>query len=209
MPDVASTLVCPLLFIFVLISPLIAYLVKRFKYIWLIVCFAAVLVHNDMPGRNLDGFLCRGLSLPGLFYFSAGIYIRQIKPIKTSNCIGTVSAALGLSLLVTKVILYFNGLPLQALCGKLSIPFLLIAVWHFMPDFQLPPFLANCSFPIYVMHMVFFPFINLAIKTVDISTPSFLPATIRLIASFSFAVVATNLLRHFLPSISRILFGGR
>ena len=155
-------------------------------------------------------FLSRGFSLDGLFYFSIGIFLQKHRNIKVVRCAAVVSAFLGVALLATKITFFYNTWKFQISLGKLSIPLLMYATWFFMPPKRLPDWLASCSFPIFLMHMLFFPYIGIALKRLHIGEgyPTLQPM-LNFAAGFLGSIIVANLLRRFLPKLAHVLFGGR
>ena len=198
------------LMLFVLASPLISYLLSKLGYGWLFFCFVINLLHSHTPCPELKDFLNCGSSLSGLFYFSVGCFIQQHPKLTTTRNTAIGAAIIGLGLLATKIIFYYNTLKFQIALGKLSLPFLIYATWHFIPAKQWPRWLTSCSFPIFLMHVLFFPHIGIAFKHLHfgVEMPSLQP-TINFIVGFFGSIAIANLLRRLWPRLSHILFGGR
>ena len=109
-----------------------------------------------------------------------------------------------------KITFFYNTWKFQISLGKLSIPLLMYATWFFMPPKRLPDWLASCSFPIFLMHMLFFPYIGIALKRLHIGEgyPTLQPM-LNFAAGFLRSIIVANLLRRFLPKLAHVLFGGR
>ena len=195
------------LFFFVLAAPIISKCVTKFKYTWLIACFAALLVYTHLLNPTFQGFFNYGFSLSGLFYFSVGIFIQLAKPKALPTKLAIVFGIVGIALWIAKTICLasHDGSAL----GKLFVPFLLVATWHFMPAKRLPDWLTSCSFPIFLMHEFFFPYVHFAVKHLPAQYIPFVEPTINFIVGFFGSIAVTLLLRKHLPGTSRVLFGGR
>jgi len=198
------------LILFVIASPLLAFLVEKFGYGWLLFCFVASLFRSYIPNVEIKDFLGRGFSLSGLFYFSFGIFLQQHSRVKFTRNVAIVSAIVGASLLICKIIFFYNTWKIQIPIGNLSIPFLTYATWYFMPTVRLPNWLTSCAFPIYLMHMLFFPYIGIVLKQMHIveKFPVAQPI-LNFFIGFVGSIIAANLLRRLLPKLSHVLFGGR
>ena len=198
------------LIFFVIASPVISLLLSKLGYGWLLLCFVFSILHSHIPSAEFKYFLSRGFSLDGLFYFSIGIFLQKHRNIKVVRCAAVVSAFLGVALLATKITFFYNTWKFQISLGKLSIPLLMYATWFFMPPKRLPDWLASCSFPIFLMHMLFFPYIGIALKRLHIGEgyPTLQPM-LNFAAGFLGSIIVANLLRRFLPKLAHVLFGGR
>jgi len=198
------------LLFFVIVSPLISFLVAKFGCGWLLVCFSASILHSHIPNADAKDFLARGFSISGLFYFSVGLFIQRHRGIKLTRNVAISSAIIGTFLLACKIIFFYNTWKFQISIGKLSIPFLMYATWYFMPTMRLPNWLTSCSFPIFLMHVLFFPYIGIALKHLHFPERfPILQPTLNFFIGFFGSIVVANLLRRFLPKLSHVLFGGR
>ena len=161
-----------------------------------------------MPNDGIRFFLDMGFSLSGLAYFSLGIYLRG-KNMGTGRCCAVLFALFGFFLLIAKAALHFYGCRYSVVLGQLSIPFLLYASWQFIPVYAIPRWLTDCSFPIFLMHMLFQPYIELVVKRTWLYDIPFVESSLKFIFSVVGSIVAASLLRKYWPTTSRILFGGR
>lgn len=198
------------LFFFVLASPIIAFVTKKYGKWWLALCFVMLLLLNQVPDQDVKSFFKWSWSLSGLFYFSVGIFIKYREKLFTSGKTAITAAGVGLILLTIKIILFYNSMRFQTSLGHLVIPFLLYATWHFIPAVKIPDWLTACSFPIFVMHMIPFQYIGLISKrtSVNLAYPTLFP-TIKFLVGFFGSIAVTLLLRKYLPRVSKALFGGR
>lgn len=105
---------------------------------------------------------------------------------------------------------FCNAWKFQALLGKFSIPFLMVATWHFISARRWPLWLTSCSFPIFLMHKLFFPYVELVFRCIHVGGhfPSLLP-TVKMVVGFGGSIVAANVLRLLFPKMAHVLFGGR
>ena len=198
------------LLFFVIASPVISFLLSKLGYGWLLLCFALSIVHSHIPNADVKDFLSKGFSLSGLFYFSAGLFLQKHGGLKVSKHTAIIAAIIGTALLAIKIAFFYNTWKFQISLGKLSIPFLMFATWFFMSSKRLPNWITSCSFPIFLMHVLFFPYIGIALKRLHIGEgfPTLQP-TLNFVVGFFGSIIVATLLRRFMPKLSHILFGGR
>ena len=86
----------------------------------------------------------------------------------------------------------------------------MLLVWRLTPAKRLPRWLANMSFPIFVLHYIVFQWLNVFFKQFSVfSTMPQACAVIRLFAGVFVSIVIAHLLRRFFPRFARIAFGDR
>lgn len=198
------------LFFFVLVSPLVAAGVRRFRYLWLAGCFVLMLLHTHIPNEGLRDIL-RFIGFGnGIFYFSCGIFIQKNELPRTTTKVAATCGLVGLALLAAKTILAYNSLPFQISIGKLFIPFLMLAVWHYMPATRIPAWLASCSFPIFLMHPIIMSNVSIVLKNLHICpSGSATQSAFNFIFGISGSIFVAVLLRRLTPHATKVLFGGR
>lgn len=198
------------LFLYVLSAPLI---VKSLKiapksYLALLaVGFVALDVYAPDPVHGgWSGFLQRFISLQGLLYFSLGMYAR-LKDIHLSSkrlAIGAILIAL--TLLVGNAYVILAGSK-SRLFAYSAVPFVMYALWTFMPAVKLPRFLQGVAFPIYLMHFFFiynWYFISQSLQiSANIARPISWPIDVL------FCILIAYAIRKWLPKTFSVLFGGR
>ena len=197
------------LFIFVIASPVVAFCLSKLGWLWLFVCFVASILCCHISNPALYNLFCRGISADGLFYFSAGIFIRGQTKLSDTTFAAITSLIVGIGFLSLKIVLFYNSFGWQGDIGKLSVPFLLYAIWHWMPAVRLPRWLADCSFPIFLMHVLFFPYLTMALKSLHVEDNGLMHSLLRFAVGFVGSIVVANLMRMSFPKISKALFGGR
>ena len=199
------------LFLFVLTGHLFMALVSRFKYIWIACAFAFVLVYNHLPSEDLRQFFHVGYSAAGILYFSIGVAIQRFRLNIVSNRVAIVCVAIGLSLLGVKLLFAYNTWRGEQLIGKIMLPFLIYFIWHFITSKKVPDWLTACSFPIFLMHAVFFGCFGIVCVWggggggVDGLLRDFI---IYLCGVLGSIIIALSL-RRFVPKVAAMLFGGR
>lgn len=201
------------LFFFVLLSPIFKACVDKLRLGWLILAFLAMSVFSALPddpenGPFWCGFLSYGLSLSGVFYFSVGIYIRRFGVTVRSTPLAITCAVFGVGCLVVRAIAHAHGVKFfDELSICLILPALMFAVWHVMPARAVPVWLTSCSFPIYLLHIIFLNYASIAVKhsPIERQTGAIFSFIVAIVAS----VLLTNLLRRHFPRLSGFLFSGR
>jgi peptidoglycan/LPS O-acetylase OafA/YrhL len=199
------------LFLFVLVAPVVDFLVKKLEWKWLLVCFALAISCYLLPeGSDVYDGLYRFFSLSGLFYFSCGIYFYH-HPIANLRRGGVLCAIIALALTAIKLILLANGFEqCSAMCGEASLPFILYVVWNCTPARTLPRWVADVSFPIYMMHIsVFYVLGPILTRTSSAGGLSWECAVIRILVGVVGSILLAHALRRFFPRFARVAFGER
>lgn len=208
-----NPLLLPLWFVrnllfFVLFGHIFKWGVTCFKIRWLVFLFIVECFRLHLPSVQVQEFLMWGISTNGLFYFSVGIFSQRFKLSLLSNKMAVYCGLIGVFLLISKMsggIVF--GEVYEQLVRRLTIPFMLYFVWHFMSTKQWPEWLTSCAFPIYLMHMFVFPYFNMILKSVFII--DILRAFLLFVGGIIVPICVTNLLRRCVPRVAVILFGGR
>ena len=198
------------LILLVVISPLLKRFANPTGLILLFIIYLVLRPFGSNEGYNLskllgfaryNGFFRIMLSAEGMFYFTAGMYLRK-HFIRFSRkqwfFIGMVAVALLAAFDYCNMHhILVNGLYFRCL----SIPFVLAIVWHIVPDSQWPKWLVASAFPVFLMHRCTLYFIRI------VNVPRIWPLQVIIVVVLS--VATTFLLRKFFPRIASILFGGR
>ena len=150
------------LLIFVIISPILLFVIKRRYGKWmlsmLIVCSFAVSIYGMCAhgaGRwheRIYSMLTYCFSVEGLFYFCCGMYGRMEK-VRLPSRGNVVSLIVGFCLAGLGGYCCMSGIKHII---AFWVPFLLFGLWRFIPNTPLPKCLAGQSFVIYVLHVVIF-----------------------------------------------------
>lgn len=208
------------LFFFVLISPLFKFMVEKFSWGWLLVMFALWLIHNHISNEDVRNFFYKSCSFFGAFFFSCGIYIRRLSyslscnPVDNkllnfwkSRVFAIASLVLGLVLLILKCVLSFGAYPMQTFVGKMFIPFMMYGIWYFIPAVQIPSWLTRCSFPLYLLHVIFIVLCGVLVRPFSFTVVQ--KALIALSIGVLGSILTAVLLRRFTPKFASVAFGGR
>lgn len=195
------------LFFFVLSAYAFKWVVERLGVGALFLAFIFHLLHNHIPWENLREFFRMGYSAMGIFYFALGIYIQRKTPRGFTSRNAAICLLIGSAILAAKIVFVYNGWKCAVGLGKVSLPFLIYGVWHFMSDARLPNWLTACSFPIFLMHTTWLSNIGVFAKHMNCSEVS--KGIMGWIGSVSLSIAATLVLRKSLPGFASVLFGGR
>ena len=203
------------LFLFVLIGPIFKWGVRKAKWWWIATVFLVYAVSSGILGTvdvdqrtSIMRFFCHGFSLSGVFYFSAGVFIRKFGLRRPTNKQTYMMLALGLLLLIgTKAGLYFWQCKFYGI-GSIIVPLLLYSIYHFMPTTPWPNWLTSCAFPIFLMHPITFQYLSIVQKYMP---PMCVEAQtlIQFVWGVTVPIAVAVLLRRFFPKTASVLFGGR
>ena len=204
------------LFLFVLISPLLFQGIKIGDFIIPFVLF--VINYFVMPlglfNSGMNRFLGFFFSINGLAWFAFGAWLR-IKP-KTSwhtLCEYPISSWVVLCVMVImRMGCFFADLPYQNLIDKIIVPIALFAVWNIIPLCELPRWLTAAAFPVYLLHPFLFYFVYggmVALHSEQLVAKSISVYLLVVTFVFSLSVIISALMRRFVPTVARVLFGGR
>ena len=199
------------LMLFVVVSPIILWYVKRFKgaglaFLWvlsLLVGFCSI-----TPGR-LILFLAKFVSVSGLLYFSVGVYLRVfgITGFSSRKSRAYLYVCAGLMCIVVSICLQLiTGYEAHRVCRHLFVPLLLIGLWYFVPSEKFPAWLIRSAFPMYLLHIPLWFVIGFLMPLSDATIFGWLTKWIIGIVG---AVVISVSLRRFANPIAQIVFGGR
>ena len=166
-------------------------------------------------GSNIYYFFNYGLSLEGLLYFSAGIFLRYHSVPMPTKKTSIVMLLVGVILFGLKFALLHWGYPGYAFrIGFFAIPFSLVGLYFSFPDIKLPACLHNISFPVYLIHV----FILSAIGgrcgargdwAIICYGEGLLVWCCRIGIAFLLSVMFAQCVAAYLPRLNAILFGGR
>lgn len=171
--------------------------------------------YSDCGSSALYYFFNYGLSLEGVLYFSAGIFIcRHSIPVPNKKvCLSLL--ILGILLFGLKFInlrLGYSALAFRL--GFLAIPITLVGLYFVIPNITLPVFLHNVSFPIYMIHFFILSAIGgrYGVKG-DWGIITYGGGLLLWSARIAVALVVPILFAHYValyfPRLNAVLFGGR
>jgi len=200
------------LFFFVLLSPLFEKAVRRFKTGWLVFAFVVQAVFSyipvDVDNRPFwNGFLCYGISLSGIFYFSVGVYLRLFNVSFVSRKVAVASLGYGIGVLVLKTLLHVRGVEMPRGIEMLVIPALMYGTWSVMPSARWPSWFTQSSFPVFLLHCIFLGYAGIVLKHCPVGAQS--SAIISCIVAMVAPIILTAVMNKAMPKVSTFLFAGR
>lgn len=196
------------LFLLVCISPVIAWGREGSVAVaFLLNLFLCPFTTSAHPPYEI--FLHMTFSLEGLFYFSAGMLLRQ-KAMPMVRHQWRIWSALSLALSSVAIIcsfVYQGNLGMWSGYARFFIkPILLISVWQLLPPFKLPAFVSSCAFPMYLLHLCVLWALRLVLPCSAASFGAWLLLSLEVVLA---SIVSTWLLRKGVPRFARGIFGGR
>ena len=196
------------LFLFVVTGALFDRGVRAFRYVWLGGLFLFLLAADNIPIENVREFFRMGYSAAGMFYFSIGVFIRRIGLSgKAPSQVAVLCGVVGFLMVAARLVFVYYGWRGAMMLGKISIPFLIYFTWHFMTARRIPDWLTACSFPIFLMHTVVFPYFAVVLKRLALGELA--QAGVMYVGGIVGSIVAAVMLRRFCPKVSSVVFGGR
>ncbi len=198
------------LFMFVLVSTGIVWILRRIPRTWIILLFTvslALAFAPDPKEGGCSGFLQHSFSIGGLMYFSVGLWMRMRDFHYNSKKTAIIAAIIGLMLLLIKILLSYKGISLKPGLNSFAIPCFIYATWYFMPTCSLPEILKGVSFPIYLMHSLFLGYWGIFVKNIGLNDSA--GKVIAWPLSFIGSIILAKVIHRFSKRLSGILFGGR
>ena len=198
------------LFLFVLLSPGLLWLTKRFSWAFVILLFSGDVLFRIFAPNLPDwfqGVFSFVFSLEGAAYFVLGLgvrsrYIRGFDLDRVCNLafFVVISIICGTSFLYrsnTFHIFSFEGV---------VIPLVMVVMWYKIPAKAFPRWLITSTFPVYLIH----PFLLAVLTgTVFKNSESAVLLGSKMAIAWLGSVCLSIVLHMWLPRASRVLFGGR
>ena len=205
------------LMIFVVISPILVWLIRRAPISVIALasffCLTAKFVMSDPYWKSFWEYT---FSLSGLIYFLIGLSLSCNKEsdysiaVRTEQIIGFIGFALGLVGMLIKV--YGSGYGELVARGikLISTPLLLLGVWSVIPCDEWPNRMLSMTFPLYILHMFAIKGCNRVFAMFGIEYAQSIGLTVLV---FIFVVTISFLLalviRCAMPCYGQILWGRR
>lgn len=201
------------LFMFVLLSPAIAMVLRKSRW--------AYMVTFGIVGVSALALLNTGIvefrllfDVYGFLYFMLGCYLRIHPVMELSKWFGWVSLLVGIVSIVAEKCAGFEfGTPMALILHQIvGLPFVMYGIWSLMPRTALPMWICSHSFSIYLLHQIFFIFVSLGVKALgcrEIISQKVIFVIVDVFVAVAFSVVLSNLMKKFIPRIARVVFGGR
>lgn len=193
------------LLLFVVISPLLCYFIKKTGVFALVVLWVLSLAVGIFGMRSHGrGYLLltKCFSVSGLFYFCCGIYGR-VKNVRLPQRGHVFALALGLCLAITNGYCRMSGFKCVI---PLWVPMLLFGLWKFVPERPLPKWLTGASFTIYMLHMVIYRLLGI---TFNFSVEGFSQWIVKWTIGIGGSLFLAMVFRRCCPRAAKIAFGGR
>ena len=202
-----------MLFLLVLISPMICWLIKRYSLSVSIVVLVVYGVYDTI--YHFSEFWEYLISLRGVAYFSAGVAIRfgAWKSLLGNMSFIIASIGAGVVLLVMNSVFRVNGFVVgENLTDFCMVLPLMVSVWHFVSYLRLPRVCLENSFALYMMHVPLLLF-SIAFCVLfgirDEMEHSLLVALGRFVFAVLLSLFLALLVKRFAPRIGKLLLGGR
>lgn len=194
------------LLLFVLVSPAVFALLRRFGAWFLAALFAASLAAvADGAPEWARGLATKFVSVQGLFCFSAGAWLSLGGGRLPKGKAAGTAALLGIPGLVVSQWMDSRGLAGAQMVHAFFLPWALLAAWRAMPPVRWPRWLTGCTFAVYILHVFVIRLLDLGLYgRTDCGVLLFKYA-----AGFGTALGAAVLLHRFFPRFSSFAFGGR
>lgn len=199
------------LMLFVVVSPIILWYVKRFKgaglaFLWVL---SLLVGFCSLTPTRLSLFLTRFVSVSGLLYFCVGMHLRVWGAtwLSSRKSRAHLYVCAGLMLIVVSICLQLiTGYEVHRVCRYLFVPLLLIGLWHFVPSEKFPAWLTHSVFPMYLLHFPIWFVINCIMPFSVVTISGWL---VKWMVGIVGAVVVSVSLRRFANPIAFFVFGGR
>lgn len=194
------------LFLYVIVAPIIAMGVKKFKVFWLIGCFCLMFAYFLARVDDKLIMICKMLGMEnGIFYFSLGIWLNGEHYAVTRKQ-AMLGGIVGILFLVAKVVLppWFHGF--YGILKTLAIPFLLLFIWYFIPVRPLPRWMKGGSFAIYLMHIFLFHYVDYVYLKAHLISGIWV---VKCVFGVCGALMIALLARRVSPLVAKVLLGGR
>ena len=193
------------LLMFVAISPLLLYSIKKSRWLVLLILWGVSLSVGIYGWYSQDWLylvLTKCFNVSGLFYFCCGIYGR-LNSISIPGRGRVLALAYGLFGAVANG--YCRMSEIKCIF-PLWVPMLLFGLWSFVPERPLPKWLIGSSFAIYMLHMVVYRCLGIVFNfTVDSGLEWGAKCVIGVGGSLLIAVA----LRRVCPKLASVAFGAR
>ena len=201
------------LVLFVLISPLLKRMATLGGVAFLFAVYGIVCPWESMALDTWKYPLRFFFSLEGLAYFTLGIFLRfHGHLLMGTRCRAVVSIFIACVGLFLQAYGYYKGWTYAYYFRWGTLPFVIYALWAFVPASCIMPWLTSCSFPIFLIHVFFITIIGKIgahVSCFPFGGTSICAWIVQSAMVFCGAVFMTLMLRRFCPRFARVAFGGR
>ncbi len=201
------------LLLLVLVSPVIVWALKRFPRVFILGAWVFSILAFFMYG--FDSNIRFLFSPEGVTYFALGIFLR-LHPIHVEGRkLWAWSVIIALVLLSLRLWASYIGSNLVSPLVRLSIPFVMYAIWEIIPAKRWARGFTSLAFPCYLIHpfvlsAFHFTFIALA-KGLGVSQSMMSEVEVRilLVLTVPVTLLLGCAMRRCFPRVAGVLFGGR
>ena len=184
------------LFMLVVLSPLLIWIVRRSKVIATTVLLALFVWNFGMDYLVGDMKFWRlGLSKLGIVYFYLGLYLccyyPELREFRYEKTLGVICLSLGVA--------------------TLTLPMMIFGFWLTVPRCRFPRWLTECSFSVYVLHMFTLYLVYAVIKALKLMPYARSVLGVLIVAGLIFVltVIVTLVFKRYMPRVAHIVLGGR
>lgn len=201
------------LFLFVLLSPVLNFLILKGKVLFLMVLYVLYLALN--PGHVTQDFWISErwlafwrftLPVEGVFYFSCGIFLWN-SHFKIDKRLGGVSLLIGFCVILIRMFVKMQGLNDLGYLVPMAIPFVLLGIWVMMPERMMSKRVVGVSFGIYLVHVSVIAMFGLHVPSCIVFKEWLYIAEWAVVVVVSMGIVLST--KVLFPRCSYVLFGGR
>ena len=134
------------------------------------------------------------------------------KPVGISKCVGTFLLCAGLTLFLVLSIFKISQIFVPQAAGSLTslvaIAFTLAGAWGVCPAVELPKVLRRQSFPIYLCHAIFVPYVLLTAQKFP-CVLGWIGFGVNSVILLTASLILSHALHKYFPRFSSVIFGGR
>ena len=205
------------LFAFVVISPFLVFMLKRFSRLFVGLIFAlygAITILQVGMDKGWYNFFEYFISVRGLCYFTVGLWMRYVGgryAMKMRKSFAYLF--MGGGGLIIKIVLFrYSFARIAVAIDVIMVPILMVGLFHVLRNVKLPICIVENVFAVYLTHQTFLLFSIVAVTALGLRNSLDMSIVIWL-ARFTFAVFMTMAiaccLRRYLPRVASFIFGGR
>lgn len=193
------------LFIMALISPVFAVCKQKWGWAFVLISYASMCVAEQYCPEFGRGWMEKWLLvgwLRALSYFSVGIYLRY----NGGNSVGAkVPRLVAVAMFVVAAASFSLDFP-----GRVffATPLAIVGLWYMLRSVSLPTTMTSCAFPIYLIHS-FVGVVLSGVGSAIVLAPTATWWMTRFVLMFLGSLIVAMAIKRVVPTISRLIFGGR
>lgn len=162
-----------------------------------------------LPDGDIRSLLTHGISVSGCCYFSFGLLLALQGKCKISSKMAIISAIVGFAILSLKVFIASRGAFSESAVLALAIPFLLVSAWYYAPAAQSKSLLLSCTFPIYLIHPIVFPYVDVVLRQWGLQGCNWAQCAVNFFCGCLFPILLCRIMRKCAGNVANVLFGCR